>query len=80
MRKPDVEYQADDIIIGFVRHAAGSGTQEVMIGCEILFAAGLASRDLILVERELTMKFEATPALATRLEHLTAPVTKHKKS
>jgi hypothetical protein len=51
-----------------------------MIGCEILFAAGLASRELVLVKRELTLKFEATPALASRLKLLTAPDTKHTKS
>lgn len=73
MRKPDVYYQTDDVINSFILNAVGSGSQDVMIGCEILFAAGLASRDLVLVERELTMTFKATPALASCLERLTAP-------
>jgi hypothetical protein len=76
MQLPCVKYQADDIIIDFIHRAAGRGSQDVMIGCEILFAAGLASRELILIQRQLTMKFEATPPLASRLELLKAPDTK----
>jgi hypothetical protein len=76
MRKPDVYYQPDDVINSFIRNAVGSESQDVMIGCENRFAAGLASRDLVLVKRELTMKFEATPALTSCIKHLAAPDNK----
>lgn len=78
MRKPYVEYQADDVTIDFIRHVAGSGSQELMIGCEVLLAAGLVSRELTLIGRDLTMKFIATSTLANCLERLTAPDTTRK--
>lgn len=76
MRKPDVEYQADESVLGLIRLATGSSSQDVIIGCEVLFAAGLASRELILIKRKLTLKFRGTPALASRLEQLTQPSPK----
>lgn len=80
MRKPYLKYQADKVITDLVHRAAGSGSQELMIGCEILFSAGLASRELTLVGRGLTMEFQATPALSTCLDLTAAPNTKHTKS
>ncbi len=71
MQKPYVEYDADEVIENFISEAAGTGTQEFMIGCEVLFAAGLVARDLALVGRKLTMKFQATPVLKQRLDLLT---------
>lgn len=70
MRRPTVDYDADEIILDFIQLSAGSGSQEIMIGCEILFAAGLASRNLILTGRLLTLQFAATPTLASRLQLL----------
>lgn len=73
MRKPDVKYQADELVLGLIRLATGFSSQDIIIGCEVLFAAGLASRELSLIERKLTLKFHGTPVLASRLEQLTKP-------
>ena len=70
MRKPYVDYNADETIVDFIQLSAGHGSQETMIGCEILFAAGLASRDVLVTKYELTLQFTATPALASRLQLL----------
>jgi hypothetical protein len=48
MRTPTVTFSPDDTIKEFIRKVVGSSTQDMMIGSEILFAAGLASRELSL--------------------------------
>ena len=67
MRKPEVMYDPDESIKEFIRGVVGSSTQHIMIGSEILFSAGLASREVTLLNGRLTIHFCASPALKSRL-------------
>ena len=71
MQKPYVEYNYDEIVLDFIQIVAGTSAQDLMIGCELLFGAGLATRELALVGRKLTVKFTATPDLEKRYDLLT---------
>jgi hypothetical protein len=70
MRKPEVTYDLDDTIIKFIRSVVGDTEQDCMIGSEILLGAGLASRQLTLLDGRLTIHFCASAALKSRLEIL----------
>ena len=70
MRKPNVKYNPDETITKFIREVVGDTEQDYMIGSEILFGTGLASRELILLDGRLTIHFRASPALNSRLEIL----------
>jgi hypothetical protein len=70
MRKPNIKYNPDETVTKFIREVVGDTEQDCMIGSEILFSAGLASRELILVDGRLTIHFRASPALKSRLEIL----------
>jgi hypothetical protein len=70
MQKPFVMYDPDETIKEFIGNAVGSTTQDIMIGSEILSAAGLASRELTLADGTLRILFCASPALKSRLKTL----------
>jgi hypothetical protein len=70
MRKPHVTYNPDETIAKFIRKVVGDTEQDCMIGSEILFGTGLASRQLTLLDGRLTIHFRASPALKIRLEIL----------
>ena len=70
MRKPDVTYDPDETITKFIRKVVGDSWQDHMIGSEILFGTGLASRELTLLDGQLTIHFRASPALKSRLDVL----------
>ena len=70
MRTPTVTFSPDDTIKEFIWKIVGNSTQDVMIGSELLFAAGLASRELTLFGGRLTIHFRATAGLETRLKAL----------
>ena len=70
MQKPYVMYDPDETIEEFIRKVVGSSTQDIMIGSEILFGTGLASRELTLVDGTLKIHFRAGQALKSRLETL----------
>ena len=70
MQKPYVNYDPDETIKEFIGKVVGSSTQDIMIGSEILFGTGLASRELTLSDGTLTINFRASPALKSRLESL----------
>jgi hypothetical protein len=77
MRKPDVTYNPDETIKKFIRKFVGSSDQDLMIGSEILFGAGLASRELTLLDGRLTIHFRASPAFESRLVTLQHDRVKH---
>ena len=54
MRKPYVSYSLDETITKFIRKVVGDSFQDRMVGSEILFCAGLASRELTLIDNQLT--------------------------
>jgi hypothetical protein len=66
MRSPTVTFSPDDTIKEFIGKAVGSSNQDIMIGSEILFAAGLASRELTLFNGWLTIHFLATAGLMAK--------------
>jgi hypothetical protein len=68
MRKPYVSYSLDETITKFIRKVVGDSFQDRMVGSEILFCAGLASRELTLIDNQLMIHFHASPALKSRLE------------
>jgi hypothetical protein len=68
MRSPTVTFSPDDTIKEFIRKVVGTSNQDIMIGSEILFAAGLVSRELSLFDGLLTVHFQATAGLETRLK------------
>lgn len=68
MRTPTVTFSPDDTIKRFIRDVVGGSTQDMMIGSEVLFAAGLASRELSLLGDRLSIQFRATAALESRLK------------
>jgi hypothetical protein len=68
MRTPTVTLSADDTIKEFIRNVTGGSTQDMMIGSEVLFAAGLAFRELSLLGGRLTIHFRATAGLKARLK------------
>jgi hypothetical protein len=70
MRMPAVTINPDETIQKFIRKVVGSSFQDLMIGSEILFGAGLALRELTLLDGRLTIHFRASPALKSRLEIL----------
>ena len=70
MQKPFVKYDPDETIKEFIRKVVGSSTQDIMIGSEILFGTGLASRELTLSDGMLKIHLRASPALKSRLETL----------
>ena len=70
MRTPVVTFSPDDTIKEFIRKVVGTSTQDLMIGSEVLFGAGLASRELTLLDGQLTIHFRASPGLQSRLEAL----------
>ena len=70
MRTPPVTFYPDETIKEFIEQVVGTSTQDIMIGSEILFGAGLALREVTLVKGRLTIHFHSTPALKSRLEAL----------
>ena len=69
MRKPYVVYSLDETFTKFIRKVVGDSEQEFMIGwLEILVGAGLASRELTLLDGKLTIHLCASAALKNRLE------------
>jgi hypothetical protein len=66
MRKPYVSYSLDETITKFIRKVVGE--QDCMFWFEILVGAGLASRELTLLDGELTIHLCASAALKSRLE------------
>ena len=70
MRTPVVAFSPDDTIKEFLRKVVGTSTQDVMIGSEVLFGAGLVSRELTLLDGRLTIHFRAGPGLQSRLKAL----------
>jgi hypothetical protein len=69
MRKPYVSYSLDETITKFIRKVVGDTEQDCMIvWLEILVGAGLASRELTLLDGKLTIHLCASAALKNRLE------------
>jgi hypothetical protein len=70
MRKPEVTYNLDKTITNFISKVVGQTGQDCIIWSEILVGAGLASRELTLLDSKLTLHFRASPDLKSRLDAL----------
>ena len=70
MRLPNVVLDPDEMIQQFIRKNVGTSSQDIMIATQVLFAAGLISREMTLIDDQLTLHFRSVPGLELSRKNL----------
>jgi hypothetical protein len=70
MRTPSVVYELDTVVRSFIERVTGGSSQDLLIGCEICVAAGVATRSLSVKNRDVVMEVRGTDELKSHLQTL----------